>query len=484
MGPSRTASRVSLAILVATQFYVMLTGTVVNITLPVMGEDLGLAPTLLPQVVGAYVLATAALLLPAGRAADRFGRRRLLLVGLAVSSFASCLVALSGDATTLIAARAFQGAGIALVQAALLALFLLRAPEGERARPLGLWGMATLAGGGVGVLFSGLLTEVAGWRYVFFAIAAFAALLAPLCAVTAPSDGVTGDRVPRRDLVSLVVLASGLVLLAFGTAEAGRWGSRPQALVPAGGGLALLALLIALERGRPNPLIPLRVFAGASVRAAQVGVAVLGMAATGMFFLLPLYQQRVLGDSPGTAALWQVPLTVASSLGSVFAARLGRRLGSRTALALGQTVLAAGLLWMGRLKGERSFGEEALLPSLLMGAGLGVALVHMVKAATAGADQQNAGVASGLTTTVKKCGGVFGLTALGSLAAAVTETADPGLSQVRALQEGYAAAFTLLGALVAATALLVPLAPLLGRIASRRSQRGTTADSAPPRTAR
>ncbi|WP_184491503.1 MFS transporter [Streptomyces sp. I6] len=469
--------------MVATQFYVMLTSTVVNITLPVMGEDLGLAPTLLPQVVGAYVLATAALLLPAGRAADRFGRRRLLLIGLAVSTFASCLVAVAGDATTLIAARAFQGAGIALVQAALLALFLLRAPEGERAKPLSLWGMATLAGGGVGVLFSGLLTEVAGWRYVFFAIAVFAALLAPLCAVTAPSDEVTGGRVPRRDLVSLVVLASGLVLLAFGTAEAGRWGmSRLQALIPAGMGLALLVLLIALERGRSNPLIPLRIFASASVRAAQVGVAVLGMAATGMFFLLPLYQQRVLGDSPGTAALWQVPLTVASSMGSVFAARLGRRLGSRTALALGQTVLAVGLLWMGRLKGERSFADEALLPSLLIGGGLGVALVHMVKAATAGADQQNAGVASGLTTTVKKCGGVFGLTALGSLAAAVTGTADPGLPQVRALQEGYAAGFTLLGALVAATVLLIPLAPLLGRIASRRSHRSTAVDSAPPRT--
>ncbi|WP_234042173.1 MFS transporter [Streptomyces marianii] len=481
---SRTAHRASLAVLVTTQLYVMLSGTVVNITLPVMGADLHLSPADLSRVVSAYILAVAALLLPAGRAADRFGRRRLLLIGLAVSAIASCLVAAAGDGVSLIAARVLQGAGIALVQSSLLALFLLRAPAGDRAKPLGLWSMATLTGGGAGILFSGLLTEVVGWRGVFFASAAFAALLAPLCAVTAPSDQGTRGTMSRRDLPTFVVLASGLTLLAVGTAEAGHMGvSRPGALVPIGAGLAGLLLLITLERRRANPLIPLRIIAGPRVGAAQLGVAVLGMTATGFFFFLSLYQQQVLGDSPGVAALWQIPLAVASGVGSVYAVRLGRRFGSGTALAFGQVSLAVGLVWMGRLKGENGFGDEALLPSLLVGAGLGVALVHMVNAATAGADRQDAGLASGLTSTVKKCGGVFGLTLLSSLAVSESQRADLTMSRVQALQEGYAAAFTTLGTLVAATALLIPLAPLLGRIMPRRSRPRTTGDdNAPSRT--
>ncbi|WP_338676601.1 MFS transporter [Streptomyces sp. SCSIO 30461] len=449
-------SRSQLAALASVQFLLMLSASVINVTSPAIGEDLRLSPVQLSWVVSAYVLAIAALLLPAGRATDLVGRRRLMLVGLCVFAAASVLAALSDSVGPLIGARALQGVGVALVEPALLSLFLLLAPPGERGKPLGLWGAAAAAGGGAGTLLGGLLTGSTGWQSVFFTAAALAVLLAVACARMLPADVRTAPGLSRQDMRAAIALSAGLVAVAFGSAEAGRTGwTRPAALASVGAGLVLLALLAAAERRRRYPLVPVRAIAKASVGLSQLAVAVMGMTGTATFFFLAQYQQRVLGDTPQTAALWQLPLTVAAALGSVLAARLARLVGPKMAAVLGQTALGAGLLWLGRLTGEGTFAQEALVPSLLVGCGMGLAVVHLTQAATAWATPQEAGLVSGLTSTARAFGGVIGLAPLSSLAAYTTVSTSHDVSQTQALQAGYSTAFTTLGLIMAASTLLL-----------------------------
>ncbi|TLQ47788.1 MFS transporter [Streptomyces marianii] len=461
--------RTPLAILTAAQFLVMFSASNINIVLPAIGETMDLLPVDLSWVVTAYVLAIAALLLPAGAAMDITGRRRLLLTGLAVLCGSSAMAGLAGGAGTLITARALQGAGVALAEPAVLCLLLALVPEPRRNKALGILGVGASLGGGTGVLLGGLLTEAVGWRGIFYATSALALLLALACAAGVPADAGSGRRLSRHDLKAAALMLVGLLALAYGMTEAGRSGwTRPAVLLPLGVGTVLLTAFAASEKRRDRPLLPLRVFSTGLVGPANIAMAVLGAVITGMFFFLSLYQQQILGDGPKAAALCQIPLSVAAALGCTLAPRLARRAGPRTALGMGLAALAAGLLWLGGVPGEGTFLQEAMAPSLLIGAGLGIAFVQITQAATAGVPHQDSGPASGLVTTARMIGGVFGLALLTGLAASRTAAADPLASEVRALHEGYQATFTVLGLAVLATALFL-LAVFVRR---RRAPRG------------
>ncbi|MFE3657462.1 MFS transporter [Streptomyces sp. NPDC059165] len=451
-----TSLRAPLAVLVAAQFLVMFSASNINIVLPAIGEAMHLSPVDLSWIVTVYVLAVAALLLPAGAAMDITGRRRLLLIGLAVLGGASALAGLAGGAATLITARVLQGVGVALVEPAVLCLLLTLAPGPRRNKALGALGAGAALGGGAGVLLGGLLTEAMGWRGIFYATAFLALLLALVCVLVVPADAGNCRSLSRRDLKAATLMLVGLLALSYGMTEAARSGwTRPVVLVPLGVGVVLLTTLAAAEKRRARPLLPLRMVTTGDVGPANIGMGVLGTVVTGMFFFLSLYQQQILGDGPRTAALCQVPLSVAMVLASTQASRLARRAGSRTTLGVGLAALGAGLLWLGRAPGEGTFVEEAMAPSVLIGAGLGIAFVQLTQAATAGVPHQDWGAASGLVTTTRMIGGVFGLALLTSLAASRTAGADPLAPEVQALHEGYRATFTVLGLLVLATALFL-----------------------------
>nr|WP_311137737.1 MFS transporter [Streptomyces sp. I6] len=342
-------------------------------------------------------------------------------------------------------------------------------PGPRRARALGVLGAGAALGGGTGMLLGGVLTDAVGWRGVFFATALLALLLALACVPGVPADSGYDRRPARRVPRALALMPVGILALAYGVTEAGRSGwTRPAVLVPLGAGAALLAVFAAAQKQGDRPLLPLRLLTRGVAGPAYLGMAVLGTVVAGTFFFLSLYQQQVLGDGPRTAALYQVPLSVAAVLGSTLAPRIARRAGPGTVLGSGLAALAAGLLWLGRAPGKGAFVQEAMAPSLLVGAGLGVAFVQLTQAATADVPYQDAGRASGLLSTAKAMGGVFGLALLTGLAVARTG-ADPLASGAQALHEGYQAAFTTLG-LVALTTALVLLTVFAAR--GRRAPRG------------
>ncbi|MGW4469925.1 MFS transporter [Nonomuraea sp. NPDC004354] len=390
-----------LALLAASQFLVVLNTSIVNVALPVIGDDLGLTPAGLSWVVNAYLIAFGALLLVGGRLADLYGRRRVLLAGLALFTAGSLAAAVPAGAGWLIAARAVQGVGAAVLSPAALAVLLaLYAPGTERARALGVWGSVSAAGGAAGVLLSGLLTDAFGWWSIF-------AVSVPvgLFALTAVARLVAGDARTaggRLDLAGAVTVTAGLTGVVHGLGGGGA--------VTVGVGVLLLAGFVLVERRAADPLVPAGLLRTASVGVGNLVMLLLGMVWVGTFFFLPLYQQRVLGYSPLAAGLTQVPLALALMLAPLAAGRL------RAPLVPGLVTLAAGLAWLARAPENGTFLADLLGPSLLVGAGLGLAFVPLTALGVAGVPGERSGVAGGLINTTRQVGGALGLAVLASVA--------------------------------------------------------------------
>ncbi|GIH63806.1 MFS transporter [Microbispora siamensis] len=440
MPVSVRARGVSLALLASSQFLVVLNTSIVNVALPAIGDDLSLSAAGLSWVVNAYLIAFGALLPAGGRLADLYGGRRALAAGLALFTAGSAGAALSPGAGALIAARAVQGVGAAVLSPAALAVLLTLYPSGAaRGRALGVWGSVSAAGGAAGVLLGGLLTGTLGWWSVFAVGVPVAALVLAALPRLVPGD----DRPPRGgglDLPGTVSVTLGLLGVAYGLGGGG-W-----AAIAAG--VALLGVFALWERrvergpkqGAAVPLIPPSLLRTADVGIGNVLMLLLGMVWVGTFFFLPLYQQRVLGYSPLEAGLTQLPLALALVLAPLAAGRL------RRTLVPGLLTLAAGLAWLARAPEDGTFLVDLLGPTVLVGAGLGLAFVPLTALGVAGVPGERAGVASGLITTTRQVGGALGLAVLTSVAG----LAPAGVT-------GYRHAFLTAAAisLVAATAALL-----------------------------
>ncbi|TLS43635.1 MFS transporter [Streptomyces montanus] len=425
-----------LALLTATQFLVVLNTSVVNVALPAIGSDLGAGQAGLTWVVGAYVLAFGALLPVGGRLADLFGSRGVFLAGLALFAAGSLAASIPTGAGPLIAARAVQGVGAAAASPAALALLLAQSPPGRvRGRALGLWGVASAAGGAAGVLLGGVLTDALGWWSVFAvsAIATVPVLLSAPRLVPRDSRGRTGP----LDLPGSLVMTAGLVLVVYGLGTRG--GSTVLGVLLPAAGVFLLLNLVSIERRAKNPLIPPALLRNRSVMAGNLLMLPLGMVWLGTFFFLPLYQQKVLGHGPVTAGLTQLPLAAALMAASALAGRL------RGTLVPGFVLLAGGLFWLARLPLDGAFLTDLLGPTVLIGLGLGLAFVPLTALGVTGVDVRHTGVAGGLVNTTRQVGGALGLAVLGSLAAPAAASAGAGPV---ALAHGYRRA--LVGAAVIA----------------------------------
>ncbi|MFI6740187.1 MFS transporter [Nonomuraea sp. NPDC050451] len=379
-----------LIVLATAQFLVVLSTSIVNVALPAIRTGLGLSAAGLSWVINAYVLVFGALLLLGGRAGDVYGLRRVFLIGIGLFAIASLAAAIAPGDATLITARALQGLGAALLAPTALGLVLTLYPGG---RALGVWGAVSGAGGAAGVLLGGLLTDLYGWRSVFAVLVPFAlaALLATwrLVEPTPPRGG-------QLDVPGAVTVTAGLVALTYGLTS-----SWPAALV----GVALLAAFAVLQRRSRDPLLPSRM---ARVALPNTLMAMLGAVWLGLFYFLPLYQQRTLGYTPMEAGLTQLPLALMITISSWAAARLR----GRAILPAGLLALAAGLAWLARTPAHGTFLIDMLGPTLLIGAGLGVAFVRITALSSAGVPAEDSGLAGGLVNAARQVGGAVALSAL------------------------------------------------------------------------
>jgi len=459
----------ALTLLAVTQFLVVLDVAIVNVALPSIGSALALSQEDLSWVVNAYVLTFGGFLLLGGRTADLLGRRRVFMTGLVVFAAASLAGGLAQSGGQLIAARALQGLGAAIISPAALSIVVATFPEGpERSRAMGVWAAVGGSGGAAGVLLGGVLTGSLGWEWVLWVNVPIALAVVALVPVLIDESRAEGG--PRRpDLAGAASATAGLSVLVYallGANDAGWGSSRTIALFAAAG--VLLAAFAWIESRAPAPLVPFRIFRVRALLGANVTALILFGAWFPAVFFISLYLQRVLGYEPLTAGLAFLPLSLGIILSTRVASALATRLGVRSVLPAGLVLMAAGLAWLGQLSPGGSFAKEVLGPSLLLAAGFGLAVVTVFVAAMSGVEKREAGLASGLINTSQQVGGALGLAVLATIATAHTDVAPGGRPSETpaALTEGYQAAF--LGAAgLALTAALLALALIPRRAPSR-----------------
>jgi EmrB/QacA subfamily drug resistance transporter len=438
------------------QFMVILDVSIVNVALPSIRADLGFTATGLQWVVNAYTLAFAGFLMLGGRAADLIGRREVFAGGLLLFALASLAGGVAQTEGTLIAARAAQGLGGAIVAPATLSILTTTFTEGhERNRALGLWGAMGGVGGATGALLGGVLTQELSWRWILLINVpiGIAGALAGLRVVRGGRRDVAARR--SFDLAGALTVTAGLVVLTYGIVETDvhGWGSS-RTLVTLALGAALLGTFVLIEgRLADAPLVPLRIFRSRPVTGANLVVFCMGAAAFAMWYFLSLYLQQVLGDSPIAAGLSFLPMTVAIILCSQIASRLTSRIGPGRVLTAGMLLIAAGMAGLSRVSADGSYLADVLAPSVVTAAGIGFSFVPVTIAANLGVRGPEAGLASGLVNTSRQVGGSIGLALLATVATQATQHADTA-DRAQALTDGFRHAFALGGGFALTGALL------------------------------
>jgi EmrB/QacA subfamily drug resistance transporter len=438
------------------QFMVILDITVVNVALPTIGADLGLDRAWLPWVVTAYTLCFGGLLLLGGRLADTLGRRRAFLTGLGLFTLASLASGLAPTGTVLVAARAGQGVGAALLSPAALAIITTTFHGSERNRALGVWAALAGAGAAVGVLASGLLVEYASWRWVFFinlpvGIAVAAAIPALVAAARPPRDS------RRVDLPGALAAtaATGAVIYGLVTAGSDGWGATAT-LLPLAAGLGLAGVFVAVERTARAPLVPLGLLARRPLLAGQLMMLTASGVLVASYFLSSLVLQRLLGHTALATGLVFLPVALATLAGSQLGAQVVGLLGPRPVAAAAFSLAAVGALLLARLPANASVGVD-LLPGLLLAtAGVGAGFVTATTTALAHVQQAQAGLTSGLLNTCHELGGSLGVALVSATAGASLSGPLAGPPPVTGFDRAFLALAVVAAASAVATTWLLP----------------------------
>jgi EmrB/QacA subfamily drug resistance transporter len=464
----RDRARLTLAAVAVVQFMVSLDLSVVNVGLPRIAAGLGFGPVGVTWVINAYALSFGGLLLVGGAAADRYGRRRVLLLGLGVFGVASLAGGLAQEPGHLVAARAVQGIGAAALAPAALALLTATFPTGRaRVRAFGVWSAMNAAGGAFGVVIGGLLTEYASWRWVMFVNVPMAAAALAL-AWRGVADAAPAVRRGRPDVLGAVLATAGMSLAVVGVVRTDQYPwSSPVTVATLVIAVALLAAFVHVEQSvAREPVIRLGLLANRSVAGANAYNLLVGAAMTSAFYFVSLYLQRVLGHGPARSGIEFVPLGLGVIAGSVLAVKLGYRRPPRTLLVIGGLLTATGFAWFGQISAGGAFGTDVLGPSIIVGVGFGLCLGPVVSTATAGVAAEETGTASGLLNSSRQIGAALGLAALGTVAHDFTgRSATPA-----SLDGGYALGLTL-GAALLAAAVVVALAVLPSPTPERSGRR-------------
>ena len=448
---------VVLALACLAQFMVVLDVSVVNVALPAIRSALHFSEQDLQWVVNAYTVTFAGFLLLGGRAADLLGRRRVFVSGLVLFALASLAGGLATSQPLLIAARAAQGLGGAIVAPASLSILTTTFAEGAaRNRAVGIWGAMGGAGGAAGVLLGGILTDLLSWRWILFINVPIGLIAALLASRYIPE---TREAARRRsfDVAGAITATVGLSVLVLGIVrtDVTGWGAA-STLALLAAGAALLGLFLAIEgRIARSPLMPLRIYSSRTLSAANLVVLMIGAAVFAMWFFLSLYLQQVLGYSPLRAGLAFLPMTLCIVACSTLASRVVTRVGPKPMLVAGMTLQAIGLGLFTRISPDGGYLSDVLVPSLLIAIGIGFSFVPVTIAGVTGVASEEAGLASGLVNTSRFVGGALGLAILAALATARTNgDIHHGLAAHAALTGGFELAFGVAAALSAAGAVI------------------------------
>jgi EmrB/QacA subfamily drug resistance transporter len=457
----RLASQVNpnavLAIVAIAQFMTILDASVVNVALPTIKRDLGFSEQSLSWVLNAYTLVFGGFLLLGGRAADRLGRRRLFVAGIALFSGASLICGLSQSEGMLVVARGAQGLGAAMVSPAALSIILTTFAEGhERNRALAVWGAIAGAGGAVGLLLGGVIVQAIGWRWVFFINVPIGAAVLALTPRIVPESRSQAAAESGYDAEGAITITLGTMALVFTLIKTSSWGWGSGKTAA---GLAVAAILIAafvvIERRHEDPLVPLRIFSNRSLAAADASFLLVAAALFGMFFFCTLYLQQVLGYSALKTGVAYLPLSLTLIGASAGASRLVDRFTPKPVLITGLLIATGGFIFLTQVSGHGDYASHVLPAMVILGLGLGMSFVPATIAATTGVAPEDSGLASGLLNATQEVGGSLGLAILSTVSTTrVANALHAGAPLPVALTHGFKGAFIVAGLLCAAGAVL------------------------------
>ncbi|HEY5053665.1 MAG TPA: MFS transporter [Solirubrobacterales bacterium] len=445
---------IALYVLCVGMLMIVLDATVVNVALPTIQDDLGFSQSSLAWVVNAYLIAFGGLLLLAGRFGDLIGRKSIFMAGLAVFTTASFLCGIAQSQEMLVAARFVQGLGGAMTSAVILGMIVTMFPKpADQAKAIGVYAFVASAGGSIGLLAGGVLTQSINWHWIFFINIPIGIVTAVLAVRLLERDKGIGFG-EGADVPGAVLITSSLMLGVYTivkpAAEDGWTAGRTLGLGALS--LALLVGFIVREHRAANPLMPLRIFRSRNVSGANTIQALLVAGMFSVFFLGSLYMERVLGYDALQIGFAFLPATVLMGVLSLrYSEKLIMRFGARTMLRPGLVLIAAGIAFFARAPVGGSYVSDILPVMLLFGIGIGISFPSLMTLAMSGATKEDAGLASGLVNTSAQVGGALGLAVLATLSATRSDNLiAEGHSTVSALTSGYHLAFLIGAGLVIA----------------------------------
>ena len=455
----------ALALLCGAFFMVILDAAIVTVALPSIEKELDFSAQGLQWVVSAYALTFAGLLLLGGRAADLLGRRRVFMVGVAVFTLASLLCGLAWSDRALIAARAFQGIGAAIMTPSALSIITTTFEEGaERNKALGIWGALGGIGATTAWLIGGPLVDGPGWEWIFFInIPVGLAALAVSPLLLRESRATTTQR--SYDPAGALTITGALFLLVYAVVEAPNtgWGD-PQTILMFAGSAALLVAFALIESRHRAPLVPFSIFRRRTIVGANAVMLVFGMLPYGLGFTLTLYAQQVLGYSAVKFGLTSLVFPAMAAVGSILGQGFVLRFGFRPVATVGMALMGGGALLLTQVSVSGSYFGDIFFGLLVFGPGVGLAFVTASIAALAGVPERESGIASGLSNTAFQIGAAVGVAIVSTVAVTRTDdylAANAGANRLVALTEGFQSAFLAI-AILAAIGVVLALV-LLGR---------------------
>jgi EmrB/QacA subfamily drug resistance transporter len=452
----------ALVVLCVGQLMIVLDATVVNVALPTIQRDLHFSQSSLAWVINAYLITFGGLLLLAGRLGDLIGPKRIFVTGLTVFTAASALCGFSQNQAELISARFVQGAGAAIVAATILGILVTLFPEPrEKAKAMGVYAFVASAGGSIGLLAGGVLTQALSWHWIFFinlpigcAALIFGVALIPAHEGTGTHDGV--------DVLGAVLVTGAVMLLVYAIVKASDYGwESARTIVVGAAALVLLGAFVRLEAHLEHPLVPLRMFRSRNLSGATVVRVLFPIGMFGQFFLGALYLQHVLGYSAITTGLAFMPMNLAVGLFSLtIAARIMTRIGAKATLLPGLALIAVGLALFSRVPVHGTYLADVFPGMVFFGIGAGLAFTPSIALAMADAAPADTGLASGLANVSMQMGAAIGIAVLASISTSRTRVLSAGGAGHRAAlaggyHEGYLiAAGCIVAAFVAAAVVL------------------------------
>ena len=423
------------------QFMVVLDVSIVNVALPSMQRDLHFSPSSAQWVVNAYVLTFAGFLLLGGRAADSFGRRRVYMTGLAIFTIASIGAGFAATGPQMIAIRAVQGLGGAILSPATLTIIVTTFHGPRLPKAIGAWSAVAGAGGAVGGLLGGILTGWASWRWVFFINVPFG-IAAGVLALMFLRELRNRDAAIKLDVAGAALVTGSLAALIYGVVNTATYGWTSSTTLSwfIGGAIGLVAFLFWESRVASHPLVPYRLFRSRSLSVANVVMFLVGGAFFAMWYFLTFYFQYILKYDPVRAGFAFLPMALAIVAGAQFSSRILHKTGVQPLLLVGAAFATLGFLWISLIQPHSSYWGAIFVPSVICAFAMGLLFAPLATAATAGVERADAGLASGVLNTSRQVGGSLALAILATVAASRAATFVDPKSAV-ALVSGYQRVF-------------------------------------------